>query len=82
MGWGDPHIPMSVGTTQQIEDAHKKLDEIGIMPGPLASRAEKAARLVAQFVELEKPQQPTPPIEEWTEPTLDDHITLSHDDRL
>lgn len=32
-------------------------------------------------IEDEELEQPTPPIEEWPEPTLDDHITISHDER-
>lgn len=53
-GWGETKGSGSVGTTRQIEEAHRELDKVGIMPGPLAIRAEKAARLVGQFMELER----------------------------
>lgn len=46
-GWGEAKGSGSVGTTGQIEEAHRELDEIGIEPGPLASRAVKAAVLIA-----------------------------------
>lgn len=46
MGWGEDRSSGSVGTTGQVEDAHRFLDEAEIEPGPLASRALKAALIV------------------------------------
>jgi hypothetical protein len=43
MGWGEERSAGNVGTTGQVEDAHRALDECNIEPGPLATRAWKAA---------------------------------------
>jgi hypothetical protein len=53
-GWGEAKGSGSVGTTGQIEEAHRELDEIGIPPGPLAARAVKAVVLIAYLKKLGK----------------------------
>lgn len=45
-GWMKEKSSGNIGTTKQIEDAHKELDEVGIDPGPLAMRAFKAALIL------------------------------------
>lgn len=43
---------------------------------------KRAFELIREALDfMETFQKPTPPIVEWPEPTLDDHITLSHDER-
>lgn len=49
MGWTESRALQSVGTTGDVENAHRVLDEAGIDPGPLAMRALKAGLLVKKF---------------------------------
>lgn len=46
MGWGEPHIAGTTGTTAQIELAHQALDKAGVSPGNLARRAIEAAGMI------------------------------------
>lgn len=48
MGWSESKGVGQVGTTKEVEDAHKALDDAGIDTGPLAMRALKAGLIIKQ----------------------------------